>query len=198
MVATDGRRLAQVDGSTSGGGDTEQASAIVPVKTMTILERILVDPEEKVEIGFSGNQVVIRTAAVELSGNLVQGRFPNYGDVIPSGCEYQVELNIETFQSAVRRAALLSNENSRGIGVAFSAGKLQLTSSTPETGDAEINMEVDFEGEEMKLGFNPQYLLEMLRVVDEEKVVFEFTDSKKPGVLRSGKSFLYVIMPVQV
>lgn len=198
MVSTDGRRLAQVDGDTSSSQKEEQASVIVPVKTMIVLERILHDPDEKIEIGFSGNQVVIRTATVELSGNLVQGRFPNYEDVIPSSCEHKVELSVEVLQSAVRRASLLTNENSRGIALAFSEGKLQLTSSTPETGDAEINLEVDFQGAETTVGFNPQYLLEMLRVADQEKISFEFTDSKKPGLLRCGKSFLYVIMPVAV
>lgn len=198
MVATDGRRLAQVDGDVTASPKEESASAIVPVKTMTVLERILNDPDESIEIGFSGNQVVICTTAVELSGTLVQGRFPNYAEVIPSSCDHKVDLPAELFQSAVRQAALLTNENSRGIAMAFSDGKVRLTSSTPETGDAEINLNVDYKGDQVTVGFNPQYILEMLRVADQDEITFEFTDGKKPGKIRCGKSFIYVIMPVAV
>ncbi len=198
MVATDGRRLAQVDGEVSGAAKGEDHSAIVPIKTMSILERILQDPDEKIEITFSGNQIVIRTATVELSGILVQGRFPKYEDVIPSGCDKKIELNVSSLQSAVRRAALLTNENSRGILLGFSKGGLRLTSSTPEAGEAEVTMDVDYQAEPVEIGFNPQYVLEMLKVSDNDEVAFEFSDGKRPGLLKSGKNFLYVVMPVTV
>ena len=80
----------------------------------------------------------------------------------------------------------------------FSAGNLCLSSSTPEAGDAEINLKVDYQGEPLKIGFNPEYLLDMLRVIEEAQIVCELTDGTKPGLIRAGKDFLYVIMPVTV
>jgi DNA polymerase-3 subunit beta len=92
----------------------------------------------------------------------------------------------------------LTNDQSKGIQLSFTGDKLCLTSSTPEAGDAEINMKIDYKYNDANIGFNPQYLLEVLRVVDEPEVIFEFSDGGRPGILRSGKDFLYVIMPVAV
>ena len=197
MVATDGRRLAQVDGEVESGGDDER-TAIVPIKVMTLLERIVSDPDEVFEISFSSNQAMIFTSNVSLMSTLVQGRFPKYEDVIPTDCDKKIPLNVDAFQSAVRRAALLTNEQSRGVAFQFSQGKLRFSSSTPEMGEAEINLPVQYDREESQIGFNPQYLLEMLRVVESEEVDFEFRDGKRPGLLRDGKRFLYVVMPVTV
>ncbi|MCH9022895.1 MAG: hypothetical protein IID32_09025 [Planctomycetes bacterium] len=141
---------------------------------------------------------MFQTVVVELTGNLIQGRFPKYEDVIPSDCENRVVVEAAVFENAVRRAALLTNEQSRGVGLSFSEGKIIFRSSSPEVGEAEIKMSVDYSGNEVEIGFNPQYLLDMFRVIDEEKVTFEFGDSKKPGILRCGKAFLYVVMPVMV
>lgn len=198
MVATDGRRLAQVDGDLAKVEKDLEQTAIVPIKVMTLLERVVTDPDEKIEVGFSGNQVLVRTASAEITGTLIQGRFPKYQDVVPSGCDKSVDFQVEAIQSAVRRAALLTNEQSRGVALAFSTGKLQLTSSTPEMGEAQINMSIDYDDGEAEIGFNPQYILEMLRVVDVEQIHFEFSDGKKPGLIRAGKDFLYVVMPVTV
>jgi DNA polymerase-3 subunit beta len=198
MVATDGRRLAQVDGDVIPEKKDAESTTIVPIKTMTILERILHDPEEEVQIVFSSNQLCVSTALVELSSNLVQGRFPKYADVIPTDTNKKIQLESETLRSAVRRAALLTNEQSRGVQLEFTQDKLCLSSSTPEAGDAEINMQISYQGEALKIGFNPQYLLEMLRVINEPEVVCELSDGAKPGIIRAGKDFLYVIMPVTV
>jgi DNA polymerase-3 subunit beta len=197
MVATDGRRLAQIDGHLNHGGiKEEEHTAIVPVKFMTLLERLLNDGEEEIDILFSGNQIIIQTAMAEIIGTLVQGRYPNYEDVIPKGCEKEVLLKIKDFQSAVRRAALLTNENSRGISMNFHEGELVLTSSAPEAGEAEIKMSVDYHEEEVIIGFNPQFILDMLKVAQAKEVTFLFMNGKMPIIMRSGKSFLYVVMPV--
>jgi DNA polymerase III subunit beta len=198
MVATDGRRLAMIDGEVIPGDKDAEQTAIVPAKAWTVIDKILHDPEEKIQISFSGNQMTTNTALAEITCNLVQGRFPKYVDVVPCGCNKKAQLEAEVFRSAVRRAALLSTEQSRGVLLSFSGEKLCLTSSTPETGDAEINMNVKYSGEDLKIGFNPQYLSDALRVIEEPEVVFDFVESTKPGLLSAGKDFRYVIMPVSV
>jgi len=198
MVATDGRRMAQIDGHLVSAPAKQSSTAIVPAKAMLIAERILTDADEKVRISLSENQIVLATVRGKISANLVQGRFPKYADVIPSGCNKTAQLATELVRSGVRRAALLTNEHSKGVLMAFSAGGLCLTSITPETGDAEIKIEVRYEGDDLKIGFNPQYILDALRVIEEPEIVLEFMDETKPGLLRAGKDFLYVLMPVTV
>ena len=198
MVSTDGRRLAIIDGEISPSDNESEHTAIIPAKAWIAIEKVLHDPEEKIQIFFSGNQMTACTTLAEITGILVQGRFPKYTGVVPSGCTKKAHLEAEAFHSAVRRAALLSTEQSRGILLSFSEEKLCLTSSTPETGDVEINMSISYTGEDIKIGFNPQYLSDALRVIDEPEVTFEFIESAKPGLLNAGKDFRYVIMPVTV
>jgi len=198
MVATDGRRLALADGEVSPGKKDAQNTAIVPLKALALLERLLHDGEEKLEIGFSGSQLVATTPLAEVSSTLAQGRFPKYTEVIPTGADKKAQVDAEAFRSAVRRAALLTNDQSRGILLAFEGETVCLSSSTPEAGDAEITMKASYEGAPLKIGFNPQYLLDMLRVISEAEVVCEFSDGSKPGLLRAGKDFSYVLMPVTV
>jgi DNA polymerase III subunit beta len=198
MVATDGRRLAKVEGAAVSVPADLEITAIVPAKAMQLIERMLHDPEEKVQIGVTENQISVSTTAVLVVSNLVQGRFPKYTDVIPDSCEHKVQVNTELLRSGVRRVALLTNDQSRGVSLSFNDNCLQLTSSTPEAGEAEVKLPVAYQEEALRIGFNPQYLLEALRVVDEPEVVFEMIDGEKPGVLRAGKDFLYVLMPVSV
>jgi len=198
MVATDGRRLAMIDGKCKMGEKKLEENVIIPVKAMTIMERILNNPDEIVQISFSGNQITIHTALAKLTCNMVQGRFPKYSDVIPSGCDKTIQIDSEALRSAVRRTALLTNEQSRGILLAFSEDQLCLSSSTPEAGDAEINMKIEYQGEPFKIGFSPQYILDVLRVLTDPQVTCEFSDGNKPGLIRAGKDFLYVVMPVTV
>jgi DNA polymerase III subunit beta len=198
MVATDGRRLARADGELAASEKEGDQSVIVPVKTLQLIERLLSDPDEKIQVSFTGNQINLCTALAEVVGNLVQGRFPKYSDVIPTGCDKKAQVEIEPFRSAVRRAALLTNEQSKGIHLVFDDGKLCLSSSTPEAGDAEITMKAGYKDAKFEIGFNPQYLLDMLRVIDEPELICEFTEGSKPGLIRAGKDFLYVIMPVTV
>lgn len=198
MVATDGRRLAHVNGETVSSQEPEACSAIVPVKTMIAAERILTDPEEKIEISVTANKLRLTSERAELYSSLIQGRFPKYTDVIPTGCSCRAQIEVEPLRSAVRRAALLATEQASGVLLDFNEAKLCISSRTPEAGDAEVTMAIRYQGKPVKIGFNPQYLLELLRVVDEPEVVMEFEDGSKPGLVRSGKDFQYVLMPVTV
>jgi len=101
--------------------------------------------------------------------------------------------------SAVRRAALLTNEESKGVRMAFGPEGLTLSSRAPEMGEAEVSVEVaEYSGEAIEIGFNPTYVLDALKVVDESQVQMDFKAPNKPGVLRTGPNFLYVVMPVNL
>lgn len=211
MVATDGRRLALARGSADSapaGGD-ERTSCIIPTKALTLLARTIHDPDSTVKIAVTDNQALfsigdsdVPGAGVVLASNLVEGSFPPYEEVIPKDQDKRATFDVDKLSSAVKRAALLTNEESRGVRMAFNAGKdgkLKLSSRAPEMGEAEIDVGIDeYEGADIEIGFNPAYLTDALKVVAEPKVILEMKAPNKPGLLKSGGDFIYVVMPVSL
>ncbi|MBN1510135.1 MAG: DNA polymerase III subunit beta [Sedimentisphaerales bacterium] len=199
LVATDGRRLAAANGPVLRADGADQ-QMIVPAKTMQVLQRILPHAPEASPAGirFSTNQVIIRAGLFVVSSPLVEGQFPNYEDVIPKDTDKKIALPTEEFHSAVRRAALLASDQSKGVRLAFDNGVLVLSSRTPEQGEATISMRVDYQSEALQIGFNPAFLADALRVVSGPTVVLELKEANRPGVLKAGSDFLYVIMPVSL
>jgi DNA polymerase-3 subunit beta len=197
LVATDGRRLARAVSSAeqSVGEDNRM---IVPAKTLQVLAKILPSVEGKVGIRFSTNQVVIRAGSYVVSSALVEGHFPQYDDVIPKDCDRKIELSTEELLSAVRRASLLTNEQSKAVRLAFEKERLVLSSRAPEQGEATVSMRVDYGHEPLEIGFNPVFLTDALRVAGTPTVTLELKEANKPGILRAGPGFLYVVMPVNL
>ncbi|MCP4249564.1 MAG: DNA polymerase III subunit beta [bacterium] len=197
LVATDGRRLAHATGALTAAAEGE-SSAIVPVKTMHVYQRILGEGAEKIGIQIAGNQIILYTPRVTVSSALVEGHFPKYQDVIPADCNKRAELGVTELLGAVRQAALLTNDESRGVRFSLSEGQLSLTSRAPQEGEAEITKAIRYSGEPIEIGFNPNFVTDVLRVVHEDEVAIEFKEPNRPGLLRSGDDFLYVIMPVNL
>jgi DNA polymerase-3 subunit beta len=201
LVATDGRRLAMAQGEVKGGeGDK---SCIIPTKAMMLLIKLLRDPDENVRVSIEENQVLFcageDAGAAVLSSNLVEGAFPPFEDVIPKDQDKKVSCDTASLLSAIRRAALLTNEESRGVRMAFADDKLTLTSRAPEMGEAEVELALDkYEGDPVEIGFNPGFIADALKVVDGGKVIVELKAPNKPGVLRTGTDFTYVLMPVNL
>lgn len=198
VVATDGHRLALAKGTCKATTD-EKRSAIVPTKALNLLLRLFDDAEQTVAVKVEDNQILFKTDDAVLVSNLVEGNFPPYADVIPKDGDKKATLATDLFISAVRRAALLTNEESKGVRMAFGEAGLTLSSRAPEMGEAEIHVDVpEYTGEAIEIGFNPAYLLDALKVVDESQVQLELKGPNKPGVLRTGPNFLYVVMPVNL
>lgn len=197
FVATDGRRLARAVGvaTKAKSGD---ASMIVPSRTIHVLQRVLAGGEGQAAISFSENQVITRCDGYVISSALVEGQFPNYDEVIPKDNDKVIELSTEEFISAVRRAALLTNEQSKGVRLSFSSEKLILSSRAPEQGEATISMRAGYNGDNIDIGFNPNFLLDALRVAGAPTVSFELKETNRPGVMKAGTEFLYVVMPVSL
>jgi DNA polymerase III subunit beta len=199
LVSTDGRRLAQAKGDLS----TEKlpkdgARAIVPAKALQLIDKLVDDPEAPVSFQLRENQVIFHTADATLTSNLVEGQFPPYEDVIPKDTDKKMTAGTADFLSAVRRAALLTTEESKGVRLAFNKNGLKLTSRSPESGEAEVNFACKFEGGDIEIGFNPQFVTEALRVVDTDEITLEMSAPNRPGLLKGGQNFLYVIMPVNL
>lgn len=198
MVATDGRRLSKSIIPLEKAGTPPEGRIIVPAKTMTILDKIPVQDGAVAGVRFVNNQIVLICGDVVVSSNLVEGNFPKYEDIIPT--DYQKKLTLQTAPtlSAVRRAALLATEDSKGVKLSITQKTLVFSSRAPETGDAQIDMTVEFDAEPMDIGFNPQFLVDVLRVLRSNEFELHLGQSDRPGLIKSGSNFLYIIMPVNL
>ena len=200
LVATDGRRLARcrVDLLQTPTGEIAERKVIIPAKTMGLLQKIGPREKENVAIKFVDNQVLLSCANVVISSNLVEGNFPRYEDIIPSDYDKKLTLPTEGALSGVRRAALLTSEDSKGIKLALSKEAIVFSGSSPEAGAAEISMPVEYDGEPIEIGFNPQFLSDALRVMRTAEFELELGQADRPGMLKSGQDFLYVLMPINL
>lgn len=198
LVATDGRRLAKSTLSLDKTTKEPQGKVIVPSKMMSLLEKIPVSDKAAVSIKFSDNQIIAASEPVVISSNLVEGSFPKYEDIIPKEYEKKLTLPTHAFHSAVKRAALLAGDDSKGIKVALTKGKMVITSRAPETGDAQVDMAVDYADEPMEIGFNPQYLIDVMRVIKADTFELHLGQPDRPGLIKGGANFLYIVMPVNL
>lgn len=199
LVATDGRRLARrlVNLKTSGA-KLPDGRIIVPAKTMALLDKIGADEGAKVTVRFADNQIILSCENVVISSNLVEGNFPKYEDIIPKDYDKKLVLSTGAVLSAVRRAALLTSEDSRGIKLGLSKGALVFSGRAPETGDAQIDMAVDYDGSAVEIGFSPQFLIDVLRVIKEKDFELHLGEPDRPGMIKSGSNFVYIVMPVNL
>ncbi len=198
LVATDGRRLAMAKGDLVSENATEGGTSIVPAKTLNLVDKLINNPDDPVDVKLTENQVIFRTAEATLTSNLIEGQFPPYDDVIPKECDRKMTAGTADFLSAVRRSALLTTSDSKGVRMAFTNKGLTLSSRNPEAGEAEINFACKFEGPDVEIGFNPIFMTDALKVVNTDEISFEMLAPNRPGLLRAGQNFSYVIMPVNL
>jgi DNA polymerase-3 subunit beta len=204
LVATDGRRLAEARGDLITGGakgdkgDKDGRKAIVPTKALSMIDKLIDDPEEPVMFQMKENQIIAHTPSATLTSSLVEGQFPPYEDVIPKDTDKKMTAATADFLSAIRRAALLTTEESKGVRLAFSKKGLVISSQSPGAGEATITFPCKFEGGDLEIGFNPTFLIEALKVVDTDEITFELSAANRPGLIKGGQNFQYVIMPVNL
>ena len=201
LIATDGRRLALARGTCHIGEG--KSTTIIPTKALSLLSKLIDDPETPIYMVIEDNQVLFKVGdgpdCAILSSNLVEGAFPPFEDVIPKDHDKRVTFESGTLASAIRRAALLTNEESKGVRLSFHDNKLTLSSRAPEMGEAEIQLDLkDYTGEPLDIGFNPGFITDALKVVGNSEVIIELKAANKPGVLKTGNDFTYVIMPVNL
>lgn len=200
MVATDGRRLALADEEADIPIDC-QAEFIVPTKAINELSHLL-QGQGDVEIAFGENQVAFVCRSDKGDGwivisKLVEGTYPNYQQVIPRESKERVPLVREEFLQALRRAEIMTSDKSNSVKLTFGHNSLNITANTPEVGEARETLAVNYGGREMAIAFNPSFLVDALKALDNDEVFFDLSDELSPGVLRINGPFLYVIMPMR-
>ena len=214
LVATDGHRLALVSASREStasegettkpdaGDDGDETRVILPKKTLWELAKLLGDDDGTVAYERGENHLFFDVGGRQLVSRVLDAQFPAYERVIPKGNDKRVEFERDRLTGAIKRVALLSNERSRALKLHIDAGKVEISSNSPEVGEASEVLSVDYEDAATAICFNAQYLLDFLAVADTENVALEFKDEMSQAVLSpvttDGCDYTYVIMPMRI
>ena len=211
LVATDGHRLALVSARRDGAAraddittveDDEESRVILPKKTLWELARLLGEGHDTVMYERGENHLFFNIGGRQLVSRVLDAQFPAYERVIPKGNDKRVEFERDRLTSAIKRVALLSSERSRAVKLQIDAGQVEISSSSPEVGEASEVLSVEYTDAAVAICFNAQYLLDFLAVADSESVALEFKDEMSQAVLSplstEGCDYTYVIMPMRI
>jgi len=200
MVATDSYRLSVKETSLDAALDGE-LEANVPARTLQELGRVAGgdNPEAEIEIAALENQVVFTVGDTVLSSRLVEGRFPNYRQLLPESFEHELRLSTAELLEVVRRISLLAQKNAP-LRMAFSDGALEVSAQTPDVGEASESLPVPFKGESLEIGFNPEFLRDGLESAESDELLLKLISPLRPGLIQSGDDggFTYLVMPIRL
>jgi DNA polymerase III subunit beta len=202
FVATDGHRLALIHADREGKNTGDEVKAILPRKALAELGRLLAESDGDVQYERGENHLFFEIGPRLLMSRMIDGQFPAYEKVVPKGNDKHIEFERDRLTSAVRRVALLSNERSRAVKFLVEKGKVVVTSSSPEFGEAREPIAVDYDGPEITICFNAQYVLDFLNAVESDIVALDLKDDVSQAVMKpvgvEGYDYTYVIMPMRV
>lgn len=207
LVATDGRRLG-LTGLDLEVSEENTGSLILPAKTVAELERLM-GKGEKVNIAFNDRQAAFEIGLDEagdsglvdhlyLVSKIVEGNYPNYRQVIPKETEHRVKIERELMLECVHRAALVTSDKSNSVKIKISKNLLEISSQSTEYGESHESMAIAYDGPEVQVAFNPQFLMEPLKALNKDEVFFEFKDELSPGLFKTLDNFICVIMPLRL
>jgi DNA polymerase-3 subunit beta len=199
FVATDGHRLAKITFQYQNGL-IDIPGVIIPKKTVNELCKLLAGYSEDITINLDPSKIIFYIGKIVLVSKLIDGNFPDYQRVIPKNNNNILNVNKNTFCEAVDRVSTITSEKSRAIKFKLLNNLINMTSSDAENGSASEDILAEYDGEEIEIGFNSKYILEMINQLDEEKVTLKFNDTSSPVIATepSNPDLLYVLMPMRV
>ncbi len=198
-VATDGHRLARFEMPLPEGA-AGLPGVIVPRKTVAELRKLIEETEDPVAVSLSDTKVRFAFGSTVLTSKLIDGTFPDYERVIPSGNDKVIEVDCQTFAQAVDRVSTISSEKSRAVKLVIEDGGITLSASSPENGTATEEIEINYAGPGIEIGFNSRYLLDIAQQIEGEAAEISLADAASPTIVRdrTDSSALYVLMPMRV
>jgi DNA polymerase-3 subunit beta len=198
-VATDGHRLARVEMPLPDGA-RDMPAVIVPRKTILELRKLIEETGGDIDVSLSETKIRFAFDDVVLTSKLIDGTFPDYERVIPSGNDKIMEVRRKEFADAVDLVATIATEKSRAIKLSVDKGSLALSANSPDSGSAEEEIEVSYDGDSLQIGFNSRYLLDIAQQIEGDTAQFIMSDPASPTIVRdaSDDSALYVLMPMRV
>lgn len=199
MVATNGHRLARLKTALEGVGAPE-ADLIIPPKALQQVQRLF-GSDEEVEVARSRNHLAFRSPSRQVFTRLIEGPYPNYEQVIPTDSDKAATANRDNLAAAIRRMAVVASDQTHRVRMAFSEGTLSFRVQTPDLGEAEEEMPVDYQGESLEIGFNANYLLEVLRYMPDDDVILQFKAPERAATFMPASGapdYLCLVMPLRL
>ena len=198
LVATDGHRLALAQSTLDV--EIPKQEVILPRKTVLELQRLLKDEDTPIEMRFAGNQAKFAFSGMEFVTKLVEGKFPDYNRVIPKGHKNHITLGRAPLLTSLQRAAILTSEKFKGVRINVEPGVLRIASSNAEQEEAKEELEIDYEGDAIEIGFNVTYLMDVLANMGQEMVTLSLQDANSSALftLPGSDDFKYVVMPMRI
>jgi len=200
LVATDGHRLALCETPVASNKMIENQQVIIPRKGVLELVRLLADEDTPARLSLGSNFIQLSTDQINFISKLIDGRFPDYQNVVPINCDKVVTCHREQLEQALNRVSILSNEKYRGVRLEFSHGLLHIFAHNPEQEEAEEEIPVSYEGSALEIGFNVSYLMDALSACDSDEIQLLLSDANSCCLLRGvdGAQYKYVVMPMRL
>ena len=200
MVSTDGSRLSLVNHEMEKAAEfVPESGMIIPKKGLREVSKFL-DGEGDVQVGYQDNKFIIKKAKENFIVRLLEGEFPKYGDIIVREGGTDIVLERAVFREMLKRMSILSSETYKGVIFNTREGNLEITATNPDRGESKEDMDIDYQGEPLQIAFNPRYFIDILNVMENEKVLLNLIDEEKPCLIKGAddNNFFSVIMPMRI
>jgi DNA polymerase-3 subunit beta len=201
MVATDGHRLSLINKQIpSSKAIAQNQGVIIPRKGLFEIKKLIESLAGQFELAIEGSQLIVRHESTTLMIRLIEGKYPNYQQFIPQKLTLKIRVNREAFLTSLKRVSLLANHKSKAVTLSLSQGRMEIASNNPELGDAKEEIEVGYDGKDLKIGFNAKYITDVLNAITDDEVDFEINDQLSPGLMRphNDASYTCVVMPMRI
>ncbi|MCB0369962.1 MAG: DNA polymerase III subunit beta [Bdellovibrionales bacterium] len=200
MVATDGHRLSLVNRKMESSSKNSLSGVIIPKKGLNEINKLIEGIQDNFEMAIEGAQLIVRYNSTVLMVRLIEGKYPNYNQLIPKDLKQKILVDKALLHSSLKRVSLMSNQKSKGVTFKLSDGKMEITSNNPEMGEAKEEIDIDYKGNDFKIGFNAKYILDILNSIDDSKISIELSDQLSPGIMRpqGDESYTCVVMPMRI
>lgn len=195
MVATDGRRLALYEEEVEFPKDSEK-DIVLPSKAVVELQRSLTG-EGEIEISVDSTQVCFTLSSVKIYSKLIEETYPNYLQVVPKDTREHIEIDRQLLLDALERTSVMTIDENHATKLTFSSGKLTVSSTATDIGEAKDEVAIKYAGENIEVMFNPNYMMEPLKAIDEDEVTINMRDEHSPAIIKCDKPFIYVLMPLR-
>jgi|SRR6185312_803265 len=201
MVATDGHRLSLISKQIPSSKAIAQGQGvIIPRKGLFEIKKLIESLAGQFELAIEGSQLIVRHESTTLMIRLIEGKYPNYQQFIPQKLTLKIRVNREAFLTSLKRVSLLANHKSKAVTLSLTQGRMEIASNNPELGDAKEEIEVGYDGKDLKIGFNAKYITDVLNAITDDEVDFEINDQLSPGLMRPHNDATYtcVVMPMRI
>jgi DNA polymerase-3 subunit beta len=199
LVATDGRRLSYIERKLPATQPdiTTKISFIVPIKAINELYKLIKERTDDVFLFVEENKIGLDLKNIQFVARPIEGEFPDYSQYVPKESKNKLIINRQKILYALRRADLLSTPDYQGVKISLKKDAVTISKTTPQLGEVKEEIDAQYNGASFELGLNPQYVLDVLKNLDDEEVVFEFTATDKPVVLRK-ENYVYLVLPMKI